>query len=101
MPREYVLRTAINGLGRLQWIAPALIIFGVWAWHQRHGEAVRFSLLFVSIAALFFFVQKLGAGVDDNAQFELIVATAVGLGLAFEGILAIPAAPTGAGSRCS
>jgi hypothetical protein len=90
--REFSLETAILGLGRLQWIAPALVVFGIWAWHQREGEAVRFSALFVAIAFVFQFLQKLGAGVDDNAQFELVVATAIGLGLAFESIVAIPAA---------
>jgi hypothetical protein len=30
--------------------------------------------------------QKLGEGVADNAQFELVVASAVGLGLAFDRI---------------
>lgn len=91
MARTYSFVVAVEGLGRLQWIAPALIIFIVWAFHQRRGPAVKFCALFVAIAFIFHFIQKLGAGVADNAQFELTVATAVGLGLAFENIRVIPA----------
>jgi len=91
MPREYSLAQALAGLGRLQWIAPALAIFAVWAWHERKGEAVRFATIFVAVAFVFHFMQKFGAGVHDNAQFELAVAAAIGLGLAFDRIIAIPA----------
>ena len=82
---------ALASLGRLQWIAPALVIFVIWAWRQRHGEAVRFTTIFVAVAFVFHFLQKMGAGVDDNAQFELAVAAALGLGLAFDRLSAIPA----------
>ncbi len=92
MPRQYKLIWAFEGLGRLQWIAPAIAIFAVCAWHQRHDKAVRFTTLFVLIAFFFYFIQKIGAGVYDNAQFELAVAGAIGLGLAFDRIEAIPLA---------
>jgi hypothetical protein len=91
-PREYALATALGSLGRLQWIAPALILFAVWACYRRTGDAARFSVLLVAVSFVFQFLQKLGAGVDDNAQFELIFATAVGLGFAFDDVLAVPLA---------
>ena len=92
MPRQYALLPALASLGRLQWIAPALVIVAIWAWHERQGEAVRFTTLFASVAFIVHFLQRLGAGVDDNAQFELAVAAAIGLGFAFDRIGAIPAA---------
>jgi hypothetical protein len=90
-PRTYSLRTAFESLGRLQWIAPALAVAALWMWHQRSSAAARFCLLFATAGFASHFLQKLGAGVDDNAQFELIAATAVGLGLAFENLASIPA----------
>ena len=92
MPREYKLLPALEGLGRLQWIAPALVIFAIWAWRDRQDKAARFAAIFVTVSFTFYFLQKFGAGVDDNAQFELTVATAVGLGLAFDRVGAMPAA---------
>lgn len=90
--REYALRSAVLNLGRLQWIAPAMIVFVIWAWHQRQSAASRFCTLFVAVAFVFQFLEKLTAGVGDNAQFELAVAVAIGLGLAFDNIADIPAA---------
>ena len=80
MPREYVFFRAFTHLGLLQWTAPALLIFAFFAWRDRRNEAVRFAALFVAAAFFFYFVQKLGVGVADNAQFELVAATAIGLG---------------------
>jgi hypothetical protein len=158
MPRQYMLAQALASLGRLQWIAPGLIVFGVWLWHRRRGgcdcgagvspehalgtaapqngigpvlecgdssplfvarsesprsvdsqresgdesphsksrqgpihtAGVRFSAIFVLVAFVLHFFQKMGAGVDDNAQFELAMAAALGLGLAFDRLGVIP-----------
>lgn len=89
--REYRLASAVLNLGRLQWIAPALVVFGIWAWHQRQSAASGFCMLFVGIAFVFQFLEKLTAGGGDNAQFELATATAIGLGLAFDNLADIPA----------
>ncbi len=83
-PRQASFARAMGGLGRLQWIAPALVIAGVWAWYQRDRAAARFALLFMTAALLSYLLQKLGEGVDDNAQFELVVAAAIGLGCAID-----------------
>jgi len=93
MAREYSLISALGSLGRLQWIAPALVIVFVWAWNRKGSQAVHFSIIFVAVAFGTCFLQYLGAGVEDNAQFELIVAAAVGLGFAFDGVAAIPEVP--------
>jgi hypothetical protein len=112
MPRQYSLTQALASLGRLQWIAPALIVFAIWLWYRWRGcgaavpaarageppapqvaavnDGLRFTVIFVAIAFVLHFFQKMGAGVDDNAQFELAVAAAIGLGLAFDRLGAIP-----------
>jgi hypothetical protein len=85
-PRMYRLEHVWGGLGRLQWIAPALVIFAVWASFDWQNRATRFVALLVATAFVVQCVEKLGDGVADNAQFELAVAAAVGLGLAFDRI---------------
>jgi hypothetical protein len=82
-PRVHSLVQALGSVGQLQWVAPALIVWAVWAWHDRGSPAARFTGLYIAAATVAFFLQKLGAGVAANAQFELVAATAIGLGLAF------------------
>jgi hypothetical protein len=83
-PRPYRLMRAVNGLGRLQWILPALVLWGIWAAAEPTGNAVRFTRLFIAVAFAAFVVQWSGEAVLDNAQFDLVIATAIGLGLAFD-----------------
>jgi len=82
--RAYRVMRAINGLGRLQWILPALMLWGIWVAAEPKSRAARFTMLFVAIAFVAFVVQWSGEAILDNAQFDLVVATAVGLGLAFD-----------------
>ena len=86
MPRTYHLERALSTLGRLQFILPAMVLWAVWAWSERHTRPARFTALMTGIAFVLCLLQKSGAGVDENAQFELIVATALGIGLAFDGL---------------
>jgi hypothetical protein len=90
LPRAYSLWGSVGGLGQLPWIAPALLVCAVWWWFNREETAARFAWLYVSIAFLVHLVEKAGDGVDINAQFELVAATAIGVGLVFEWIEAIP-----------
>ena len=82
--RAYRVMRAINGLGRLQWILPALVLWGIWVAAERKSRAARFTALFVAVAFMAFVVQWSGEAVLDNAQFDLVITTAVGLGLAFD-----------------
>jgi hypothetical protein len=82
--RAYSVMRAINGLGRLQWILPALVLWGIWLAADRKSRAARFTMLFVVIAFMAFIIQWSGEAILDNAQFDLVIATAVGLGLAFD-----------------
>jgi hypothetical protein len=86
MPRTYHLARALSTLGRLQFILPAMVLWAIWAWHESRSKPARFTALLIGIALPLCLLQKSGAGVDENAQFELIFATAVGIGLAYDGL---------------
>jgi hypothetical protein len=89
-PRTYHLARGLSTLGRLQFILPAMVLWAIWAWHARPTKAARFTGMLIAIALVLCLVQKSGAGVDENAQFELIFATAVGIGIAYDGLLRDP-----------
>ena len=89
--RPYRAMRAINGLGRLQWILPALVLWGIWVAAEPASRAARFTMLFVAVAFAAYLAQWTGEAILDNAQFDLVIATAIGLGLAFDraGITAV------------
>ena len=89
-PRTYHLARAFSTIGRLQFILPAMALWAIWAWQERASRPARFTALLIGIALPLCLLQKSGAGVDENAQFELIFATAVGIGLAYDGLLRDP-----------
>lgn len=89
-PRTYHLSRAFSTIGRLQFILPAMVLWAIWAWPERGSRAARFTALLTGIALPLCLLQKSGAGVDENAQFELIFATAVGIGVAYDGLLRDP-----------
>jgi hypothetical protein len=82
--RPYRVMRAINGLGRLQWILPALVLWGIWIVAEPNSRAARFTMLFMAVAFAAYLVQWSGEAILDNAQFDLVIATAIGLGLAFD-----------------
>jgi hypothetical protein len=82
--RPYRVMRAIGGLGRLQWVLPALVLWGFWIAAETKSRAARFTMLFVAVAFAAYLVQWSGEAILDNAQFDLVIATAIGLGLAFD-----------------
>ena len=82
-PRYYSFTRVMGMLGRIQWILPAVLIWAVWAVLGRASEAKRFTAIYLAWALVIFAVTSAGEGVGDNSQFELVAATAIGLGLAF------------------
>jgi hypothetical protein len=84
--RHYSLLRPLRMSGRLQWIAPALAIWAIWAWLAPNSRAKRFTQIHIGAALAAFFLQSCGDGVGNDAQFELAVASAIGLGLAFDGV---------------
>jgi hypothetical protein len=84
MPRTYHIERALKATGRLQFVIPALVLCGIWIWAERRSAAARFSALLIAATLTTYLVQKAAAGVDENAQFDLVFATAVGIGLAVD-----------------
>lgn len=83
-PRVHDGMRAVYALGRAQYLLPALVLWGVWVATEPRSRAARFTMVFVATGFVTFFLQSAGDGVDDNAQFDLVIATATGLGMAFD-----------------
>ena len=60
----------------LPFAASAIVI-----WICRREERIQLYALFLAAAAVSFFLQKTGSGVDVNARFEFIMAVSIGSGL--------------------
>jgi hypothetical protein len=83
-PRPHRLMRAISGIGRAQWILPAIALWAIWAWSARKTFAARFTGLYIGVAFAAFLLQWTGEDILDNAQFDLVIASAVGIGIAFD-----------------
>jgi hypothetical protein len=82
-PRHYSLEKAIRSYKDLQWVAVGLVACvcnGCARWHDRN---VRLCTGLIAIALAAFFLQRTGEGVWTSAQFDLVIAVAIGLGLAY------------------
>jgi hypothetical protein len=80
---SHILR-AVNGLGRLQWILPALVLWVIWIVADPKNRAAQFTMVHVAVSFVVYMLQWSGEAILDNAQFDLVIATAIGLGLAFD-----------------
>jgi hypothetical protein len=92
MPREITLKHMFSTVNKLQWIAPAVLFWGLWAWPNRKAPEARFTALLLGTAFVSGVLQAAGAGVAYNAYFEAALASAIAVALAFEGIGATPLA---------
>jgi len=82
-PRHYSLKRALRIFGELEWVSVGLVACLYNAWARRRDVNVQLCSCLIGIALGSYFLQKSGAGVDINAQFDLVIAVAMGLGLAF------------------
>jgi hypothetical protein len=86
MPRQISIAHMLSIVGKLQWFAPALLFWGLWAWPNRNSPEARFSALLIGVSLASDLLQAAGAGVSINAHFEILFATGIAVALAFEGI---------------
>src|SRR6516164_167967 len=82
-PRHYSLKRALRIFGELEWVSVGLVACLYNAWACRRDGNVQLCSCLIAIALGSYFLQRGGAGVDMNAQFDLVIAVAMGLGLAF------------------
>ncbi len=83
-PRELSWRYSVGAVGHLQWVAVGLVATVCVALARPRDSSVRLVAILAAVAFVSFFGQKLGDGVANSAQFELVVAAALGVGLAYE-----------------
>ena len=91
-PRHYSLKRALTIFGQLEWVSVGLLACLYNAWARRRDASVQLCSCLIAIALGSYFLQKGGSGVDINAQFDLVIAVAMGLGLAFTQISLWPVA---------
>jgi len=80
-PRAYSFGHLLSQVGQLQWVALAVLIWAGWAWSDRGSYAARFTALLIGWGLFSCLLQWLGNGVFGNAQFDLIFASAIGVGV--------------------
>ncbi len=86
MPRDASFKHVLMTLNKVQWFAPALVFWAVWAWRCRATTAPRFTALLIGLSLANGFAQAAGAGVFYNAYFAAVFASAVGVGMAGDGV---------------
>ena len=82
-PRHYSVKGSLHSYQDLQWISVGLLACAFNGWASWRHPNVRLCSCFITIALASFFLQKTGDGVDLNAQFDLVIAVSIGLGLAY------------------
>jgi hypothetical protein len=91
-PRHYSIKRWLWAFVDLEWVSVGLLACAYNGWARRNNVGVQLCSWLISIALGSYFLQKGGAGVDINAQFDLVIAVAIGLGLAFTQISLWPIA---------
>ncbi|MET4297036.1 hypothetical protein ABIB06_007822 [Bradyrhizobium sp. LB8.2] len=81
--RQYAWSNVVGNIGHLQWSALALVIWSVWAVFDRRSMPAKFTALHIAIGLLACVIQWFGHGIFGNAEFDLILALAIGIGVAF------------------
>jgi hypothetical protein len=81
--RQYALSNLIGNIGHLQWPALALVIWAGWALDNGKSEAARFTALHIGLSLVACLLQWFGHSVGLNAEFDLILALGIGIGVVF------------------
>lgn len=80
-PRVMGWKSAVGAVGHLQWVAVGLLAWGYVGVARAADPGVRLCNILVGVALPNFFFQKMGDAVSHNAQFDLLWAVSVGVGL--------------------
>lgn len=91
-PRVTRWQRALNAIGHLQWVSVALVTWCYVGFTRRTESNANLCSLLIAVSFVNFFLQKTGEGVAHNAQFDLLIALAIGLGLAFSRLAFTPLA---------
>ena len=91
-PRHYSLKRALRSFQELEWVSVGLVACLYNAWACRRDVNIQLCSCLIAIALGSYFLQKGGAGVDINAQFDLVMAVAMSFGLAFTQVSLWPVA---------
>jgi hypothetical protein len=81
--RQYAWSNVVGNIGHLQWYALAFLVWAAWAVSNRRSRPAMFTTLHISLALSTCILQWFGHGVFGNAEFDLVFALAVGIGVAF------------------
>ncbi|UFW75525.1 hypothetical protein [Bradyrhizobium sp. WU425] len=98
--RSYGMGTLLANVGHLQWCALALLIWAVWAWSERRTTQAKFTALLIGAGLFSCLLQWLGHGVAGNAEFDLLFALGIGVGVVLAGSDASPLALRIGVDRC-
>lgn len=83
-PRVTTIGRMLASLGLLQWLAPGMAIALAYGWLDRRRLEARLVLIYIAAAFTTNLLMQAGQGIALNAQFELLAASAIGTGLAFD-----------------
>jgi len=82
-PRKYSLCLMLIFVGHLQFVAVGLIGWLCVGIPLRRDPTVKLCNMLVAVALGMFLLQKSGEGLGENAQFDLIIAVSIAVGVAF------------------
>ena len=86
MAREISLLRPLQRIGRLQFVLPVLIFWMIWLRSAPDGPTKRVTLILVMASLTVNELALTGAGVANNAQFELVFASGLCLAVILEGL---------------
>jgi 4-amino-4-deoxy-L-arabinose transferase-like glycosyltransferase len=92
-PRHYSLNRSRYAFEDLEWVSVGLLacVYNDWA-RGRCDTNVQLCSSLIAIGLASYYLQKGGTGVDINAEFDVVIGVAIGLGLAFTQISQWPIA---------
>jgi hypothetical protein len=82
-PRHYSVKKAIRSYKDLKWVLVGLVACVCNGCVRWRDPSVRLCSGLIAIALATFFLQRTADGVWINAQFDLVIAVAIGLGVAY------------------